>query len=189
MAVIDKPEAKSPSQYAIRKAAIDAYLIKYYEENSEEIDQNYILLLERIAATRKNQRLKRKDKKMEYDHVYRMQNKDEKDAYQREYNKTMVGKLVVSRASLRRRDAVKTTVCDLTVEQWEGILSKQNYCCNHCGCEFTIVNPANKDHILPLSKGGGLTFDNIQALCRSCNARKCNKLESELTYLNKSKSD
>lgn len=32
-----------------------------------------------------------------------------------------------------------------------------------------------QDHILPVSKGGGLTQDNVQALCRSCNASKSDK--------------
>lgn len=33
------------------------------------------------------------------------------------------------------------------------------------------------DHILPISKGGGSQFDNLQFLCQSCNLKKSNKKE------------
>ena len=33
------------------------------------------------------------------------------------------------------------------------------------------------DHVIPLSKGGTHTWDNIQLLCRSCNCKKSNKTE------------
>jgi 5-methylcytosine-specific restriction endonuclease McrA len=40
--------------------------------------------------------------------------------------------------------------------------------CGKCGtCEDLTV-----DHVLPLSKGGSHTTDNLQILCRSCNATK-----------------
>lgn len=35
-------------------------------------------------------------------------------------------------------------------------------------------NAPELDHIIPLSKGGGHTWDNVQTLCRACNARKGN---------------
>ena len=36
------------------------------------------------------------------------------------------------------------------------------------------------DHIVPLSRGGTHTWDNVQLLCMRCNAGKCNKLPEEL---------
>jgi 5-methylcytosine-specific restriction endonuclease McrA len=36
---------------------------------------------------------------------------------------------------------------------------------------------ATQDHIIPVSRGGGLTFENIQALCKSCNSSKNAKLD------------
>ena len=39
------------------------------------------------------------------------------------------------------------------------------------------------DHIIPLSRGGSHTIDNVRCLCRSCNSRKGNKLDNEINNL------
>jgi 5-methylcytosine-specific restriction endonuclease McrA len=61
---------------------------------------------------------------------------------------------------------------DLTYEQWEFILKCQDYRCAVCQREFSQELKSSRDCVLPLSKGGSLTFGNTQALCRSCNAKK-----------------
>jgi hypothetical protein len=40
-----------------------------------------------------------------------------------------------------------------------------------------------KEHVIPLSRGGGFTADNIVPSCRSCNARKLNKTGEEFLGL------
>ena len=52
--------------------------------------------------------------------------------------------------------------------KWDDKLSLAGYKCVNCGSEADIVI----DHIIPLSKGGTNTIDNIQPLCRSCNSSK-----------------
>jgi 5-methylcytosine-specific restriction endonuclease McrA len=59
---------------------------------------------------------------------------------------------------------------DLTDEQW-GALRAAWGGCAYCG----TVDPApQRDCVLPLSRGGRYTVDNIVPACRSCNASKCN---------------
>lgn len=60
---------------------------------------------------------------------------------------------------------------NLTVTEWKDILKKYNHSCICCGKsrkEATIT----MDHIIPLSKGGTHTKENVQPLCKECNSKK-----------------
>jgi hypothetical protein len=45
-------------------------------------------------------------------------------------------------------------------------------CCQHCG---TFAGPMQYDHVIPYSMGGDNSVENIQLLCRRCNAAKSNR--------------
>jgi len=54
------------------------------------------------------------------------------------------------------------------------VLARDNYTCQYCGAQpgktqLTI------DHLVPRSKGGGTTWDNVVAACAPCNRRKGNR--------------
>ncbi len=60
------------------------------------------------------------------------------------------------------------------------VMRRDRFCCRHCG-----KSPANVvgvvlhvDHIVPWSKGGETTLDNLQTLCESCNLGKSNLVET-----------
>lgn len=63
---------------------------------------------------------------------------------------------------------------DLTDTQWAALRSAWNGCA-YCRAE---TDELQKDCMLPISRGGRYTLDNVVPCCRSCNASKCN---SELT--------
>jgi flavoprotein len=44
--------------------------------------------------------------------------------------------------------------------------------CQHCG---TFAGPMEYDHVIPYSMGGDNSVENIQLLCRRCNAAKSNR--------------
>jgi 5-methylcytosine-specific restriction endonuclease McrA len=44
--------------------------------------------------------------------------------------------------------------------------------CQHCG---TSTGPMQYDHVIPYSVGGDNSVENIQLLCRRCNAAKSNR--------------
>jgi len=98
-------------------------------------------------------------------------------ARMRKFNSTPKGKANTARQHHARKSRVKNTECTLTAKQWNKIIEMQNNCCNDCGREFSEDLPSTRDHIIPVSKGGGLTFGNVQALCLSCNARKRDKID------------
>ena len=58
------------------------------------------------------------------------------------------------------------------------VLSRDNYTCQYCGAqpgkeELTI------DHVLPRSRGGTHTWDNVVTACGPCNRRKGNRTPEE----------
>lgn len=62
-----------------------------------------------------------------------------------------------------------------TLEEWESIKKSQNYTCPLCGKSEPEIK-LTIDHIMPLSKGGVHSKENIQALCHGCNSRKKDSL-------------
>jgi hypothetical protein len=59
---------------------------------------------------------------------------------------------------------------DLTDAQWAAILEAWAGCA-YCGRNDPALQ---RDCVLPLSRGGRYTLENVVPACRSCNASKCN---------------
>lgn len=76
-----------------------------------------------------------------------------------------------ARAYCLRRRARKNgaAINDLTAEQWQEIKAAYGYRCVYCGRK---VQRLTQDHIIPLSKGGNHTVQNVVPACSSCNKRK-----------------
>lgn len=79
-----------------------------------------------------------------------------------------------ARAARRRTKRVAASGSDLTPNQWFRILEAWA-CCAYCGADGVALQ---KDCVLPISRGGRYTLDNVVPACASCNASKCN---TELT--------
>lgn len=60
------------------------------------------------------------------------------------------------------------------------IFLRDEYTCRYCGKELGS-DELTLDHILPRSKGGRNTWENLACACFPCNSRKGDKLLSELT--------
>ena len=58
------------------------------------------------------------------------------------------------------------------------VFGRDGYTCQYCG------GPAESlDHVLPRSKGGPHTWENVVACCRTCNIRKGDRLPSESGFV------
>lgn len=86
------------------------------------------------------------------------------------YLATDKGKICRKNGKHRRRQLEKSG--NIKAIEWARKLKEYNYCCAKCNTDSNI----EMDHIIPLSKGGAHHIDNIQPLCRSCNASKGNKI-------------
>jgi len=70
-------------------------------------------------------------------------------------------------------------------EVWKGrvplnkrnVLIRDQYTCQYCG--KVSRTHMSIDHVIPRSKGGKNTFDNLVTCCVSCNNKKDNRLPSE----------
>ena len=77
------------------------------------------------------------------------------------------------------RSLRKELTSDLSKEQWEQILEHFEYRCAYCGKSEAEAGVLHKEHVIPASRGGGLTFSNIVPSCPTCNSKKHDKTPSE----------
>jgi len=87
------------------------------------------------------------------------------------------------RADAKRRSYLK----DYPLIDPEDIFDRDEYVCGLCGgmtdkdAVWDASNPPKRyptiDHIIPLSKGGTHTEDNLQCACHTCNCSKSNKIK------------
>jgi len=91
------------------------------------------------------------------------------------YRQSDGGKQAIASASSRRNARKKGLVCDLTTVQWRLILEMYGNRCAYCGSEENI----QQEHVIPVSRGGGTTMDNIVPACKKCNMSKKDKTPIE----------
>jgi len=54
------------------------------------------------------------------------------------------------------------------------VILRDNHECQYCGKKFTLAN-LNIDHVLPKSKGGKNSWENLTCSCIKCNSHKRNR--------------
>jgi len=75
-----------------------------------------------------------------------------------------------ARAARRRAKRVRAADNDLTDAQWSVLVDAWGGCA-YCGAVDGVLQ---RDCVLPISRGGRYTVDNVVPACASCNASKCN---------------
>jgi len=59
-----------------------------------------------------------------------------------------------------------------------GVLKRDNFACQYCG-RMQPSSDLTLDHVLPRSRGGKNTWENVVAACKPCNHRKGNRTPAE----------
>lgn len=133
----------------------------------------------------KKYRLENKDRKKEYQKKYYAKNKEKLKKYKKKYHtehkeearlrnkkyfQTPKGKLATKRSNIKRRahGVIKMDTFKRLLNA--NILKHGMICCERCkkGC----IDNRHIDHILPISKGGDNSYDNLQIFCSHCNCSK-----------------
>src|SRR6476646_9546169 len=74
----------------------------------------------------------------------------------------------IARRGKRRMDSVTH---DLSDAEWIALQAAWGGGCAYCGA---TDRPLQRDCVLPISRGGRYTLDNVAPACGSCNSSKCN---------------
>lgn len=101
-------------------------------------------------------------------------------------NKKLNEKIANDKTKARRRARMEIKADRINAYS---IFKKDEWTCRICNKNVQKVNiyandAAELDHIIPISKGGTHTLDNVQTLCRECNQFKSDKMPDDLELIN-----
>ena len=60
----------------------------------------------------------------------------------------------------------------------KAVFARDSWCCQYCGGPAETV-----DHVVPRSRGGAHTWENVVAACKRCNGRKRDKTPAEASLV------
>ncbi len=91
-------------------------------------------------------------------------------AAQTRSSKTERGRINGRIRSNRRRALLLKAPGTFSDADWQRTLTAHRNRCHYCKRAFTAKRPATIDHVIPISKGGAHSPENIVAACKPCNS-------------------
>ncbi len=98
-------------------------------------------------------------------HLWKVRHPEAFKAIQKRY-------LVKNPVHVRRRAYMQKVVRTFTAQQWAETLALFDHRCAYC---LRNDLPMTQDHVIPVSKGGDHTQENVVPACKPCNSRKLNR--------------
>jgi len=163
---------KRQKEYYIKhKEEKKDYDRKYYQENKDVISQKqkeyYKQNFERIQKYNRERNADPEYKK--YRSEYRKSRRSRDAFLWRQWKENNKDK--IANIKQRRYNRMKGLEHSLTDEEWEQACQYFDHSCAYCG----EVKPLEREHFIPVSKGGGFTKDNIIPACTYCNTSKLDR--------------
>ena len=151
--------------------------IEYLKEFAKQLqmaehERYYDDFIEQLKWKNQDYYLTHKEQLKESARKWNKENKERANEHVRKYYRTPKGKALSQRGEAKRRANLKEVINTLTSEEWLNILKEYDYKCAYCGKKLIDSFDTTRDHIIPLSKGGDNTKENIVPACRSCNCKK-----------------
>ena len=151
----------------INRERLLEYHKKYRDEHREQ---------RKLYTLRNKKRLARQSKE------WWENNQDSKKEYAKRYQQSEKGRVYRQRSYFRSQNMEVGTINNLTYAEWLSILEDYNYRCAYCGKAFSPSNMPMRDHVIPISRGGNNTKENIKPACKSCNSKKGTMLMEEILF-------
>ncbi|MGE6894451.1 HNH endonuclease [Priestia flexa] len=184
-----KSEVDKANHLKNRESRIEK-MKKYYENNKEvfleDCKKYREANKEKIAEYKKEWAVKNKEKKQRQEKAWRENNKEKNAEKKSEWYRNNKSRVF---SNLLKRRSSKHFVRFEGVRRRE-LLERDNWKCQCCGVKVHDRSEggnenrhlwddefkAHIDHIIPISKGGDSSPDNLQVLCRTCNLSKKDKI-------------
>lgn len=162
----------------ITKEHYDIQQKKYRDENKDRINARSRGWYERNRARR-----------IKIAKEWSEKNREHHRRLWRNWIKTPNGKISHKEHRAKYIARKRGVIATFTFEEWIELLVQYGYKCAYCGKSFSDLIRSTQDHIIPISKGGDHTKDNIVPACLSCNCRKGNRDNYKEIFMNKLKNN
>lgn len=90
---------------------------------------------------------------------------------------------IVAVVARLEEERISKTRRDVSPGEWYAlrstVLERDGFACVYCGSAASEEFPLHCDHVLPRSRGGKSTLDNLVAACINCNCSKRDRTPSE----------
>lgn len=162
-------------EHNMKPASIERRKKKYKEWAKDNRDKR--------RASNRDHRERNKDYYNELNRKWRIENREQhiRNAKRWQKNNPEKARLNSTFSKHRRRARAAKLPNTLTKKQWKAILDGFDHACAYCGRKLKRLQ---QEHVVPISKGGGYTKDNIIPACKRCNGTKSDMdLKDFLEYI------
>ena len=186
-----KDRSKTTGYKSQCKECLNTVEKREYSKNYRNEHKDYFREKHFEYRNRNREKLREESKKRRLEnpgetHDYYLKNRDKILTYSHAYNKSLKGRALRLTHRIKRRALAQIGDKDITLET---LYNRDLGICALCGerCDYTdyifkgeVFIAGNRypsiDHIVPISKGGSHTWDNVQLAHKQCNSVKSNKI-------------